>query len=414
MKKRIVSLLMTTVLVCGMLVGCGGDKEATNSTNLSTNANTNESADVVTDNMVDSDIPEQVVGDADTDVAESVIMTTMEEVENYRDSKVAAYRAAFDNNQIPYDITANECVMYQLDGVYQIFDRDYEYEQVAYSLYDYHQQEIESGISFEYDFHPEKGLSADDPYVKMLYDFIQTTGEEFLLEKITSCKALVTEIESLEPGVWLCATEKCKLMVEKKNPAVHCLQFAHVERVYTNVVVEPVFREYETYAEYEAFCNDTKAYNLVENVIANPAYKIWDGDDEENYASLAYETENGWVEFMICNIWHTNNPIDGVENNFGVVVGLSLYDDSEASIAAFEECARKILGYIGDENIDIEKLIDEEITLCQLHKLNLDTTSSQCLAADWYQISIGRNNEGQYPYTPTHRVPIKVEGLLNR
>lgn len=404
MKNKLVRLL-TMVLVAGsVLIACGGEQDKTGGTG--TNGGT---MDTVADNGTNSEIPEQVEGDADS---EAVIMKTMEEVENYRDSKLAAYRAAFDNNQIPYEMTANECVMYQLDGVYQVFDTNYEYEQVAYSLYDYHQQEIESGISFEYDFHPEKGLSVDDPYVKMLYELIQTTGEEALLEKITSCEALVAEIEGLEPGVWLCSTDKCKLMVEKKSAGVYCLQFAHVERVYTNVVVEPVYREFATYEEYEAFCNDINAFNLVENVIANPAYKIWESD--ENYVTLAYETENGWVEFMCCNMEHNGGIVYGVENNFSRVVGLGLYDDSEASIAAFEECARKILKYIGDENVDIDKIIEEEITAHQLKQLKLDTTSSRCLAADWFQISIGGSKEGQYPYTPTHCIPIKVEGLLNK
>lgn len=404
MKNRLVKVLAMVLVVGSVLTACGGEETKTGG------ADTNgATTDTITNNEINSEIPEQVEGDADS---EEVIMTTMEEVENYRDSKLAAYRAAFDNNQIPYDMTANECVMYQLDGAYQIFDTNYEYEQVAYSLYDYHQQEIESGISFEYDFHPEKGLSVDDPYVKMLYELIQTTGEEALLEKITSCEALVTEIQGLEPGVWLCSTDKCKLMVEKKSAGVHCLQFAHVERVYTNVVVEPVYREFTTYAEYETFCNDINAFNLVENVIANPSYKIWESD--ENYVSLAYETENGWVEFMCCNMGHDGRIVYGVENNFARVVGLGLYDDSEASIAAYEECARKILEYVGDENVDIDKIIEEQITAYQLNQLKLDTTSSRCLAADWFQISIGGSNEGQYPYAPTHCIPIKVEGLLNK
>ena len=407
MKNRLMKVLAMGLVLVSVLTACGG--EETNKSNASTNVDT---TDVIADNGVASEMPEQVEGDADSEETEDVIMTSMEEVEAYRDSKLATYRAAFDNNQIPYDVTANECVMYQLDGVYQIFDTNYEYEQVAYSLYDYHQQEIESGISFEYDFHPEKGLSVDDPYVKMLYELIQTTDEDVLLERITSCEALVEEIKNLEPGVWLCSTDKCKLMVEKKTAGVHCLQFAHVERVYTNVSIEPIYKEFTTYAEYEAFCNDINAFNLVENAIANPSYKIWESD--ENYVSLAYETESGWVEFMSCNMGHDGNIVYGVENNLAKVVGLSLSDDSVAGITAFEECARKILEYIGDENVDVNKIIEEEITAYQLNKLKLDNTSSRCLAAEWFQISIGGNKEGQYPYTPTHCVPIKVEGLLNK
>jgi len=409
MKNKLVRLLIMLLVAGSMLTACGKENDKADNKSENTHLNQNE----VTDSEVNDELLTQVGEHEEAEVIKPTIMTTMKEVENYRNNKLAAYRAAFENNKISYNMTANECVMYQLDGVYQIFDRDYEYEQVAYSLYDYHQQEMESGISFEYDFHPEKGLSADNPYVKMLYDFIQTTGEEVLLDKITSTEALIKEIEGTEPGAWLCATDKCKLMVKKKSAAVHCIQFAHVERVYTNVVVEPVYREFTTYAEYEAFCNDVNAFNLVEKVIANTAYKIWESD--ENYVSLAYKTEDkGWVEFMSINMFHTNNPVYGVENNLAQVVGISLYDDNEQCIAAFEECARKILKYLEDANVDIDKIIEEEITLCQLNKLNLDKTSSRCLAAEWYQISIGGSKEGQYPYTPTHCIPIKVEGLLNR
>lgn len=413
MKNKAFKVLAMVMVVGTLLTGCGKAEENGNVSNA-----TKPVTNVVTDNAKESETVEQVEGDADAEVVEQEALTTMEAVEKYKDNKMAAYRAAFDGNQISYGMTANEDVLYLLDETYQIFERDYEIEQVAYSLYDYHHQRIQSVISYEYDYHPEKGLSVDDPYVKLLFELIQTTGDEFLLNKFTSCEALATELQGLGAGNCVCATDNCKLMIEKKEAAVYSIQFAHIEYLDTNVTVEPTYMEFATYADYQAFCDTLKYENLVDNVIANPNYKVWDYGTDGKYFTLA--TVEDKKKFIACEVKDAKVAY-GIENNFAQEISIDVFAEEhtvngEIKFAENEECITKILNYVGDTNIDIEKVIEEMITYRQLRELQIDYTSSCCIAADWFGIDMSGIEMGQYPYIKGISVfiPIKVEGILNK
>ena len=409
MKNKALKVLAMVMVAGTLLTGCGKSEETNNVSNA-----TKPITNVVADNTKASETFEQVEREATSEVEEQEVLTTMEAVEKYKDNKMAAYRAAFDGNQISYGMTANEDVLYLLDETYQIFETDYDIEQVAFSVYDYHQQRIQSVISYVYDYHPEKGLSVDDPYVKLLYELIQITGDEFLLSKITSCEALVTKLQGLGEGNCICATDNCRLAIEKEEASVYSIRFAYIESVNTNVVAEPTYIEFETYADYQAFCDTLKCENLVDNVIANDNYEmVAYGRDGASFVLTPVGEQQAFILFEVKNA----SIAYGVENNFAkkIDIQVCLMEDApleEIKSAECRECITKVLKYIGDTNLDVDKVTEEMITYKQLKELGIENIR----AGRWFDVDVVGLEMGQYPYIKEYSVyiPIKVEGLLNK
>ena len=163
-----------------------------------------------------------------------VAITSYEELENYQGGRMEKIKDAYESCGIEYEVTPNQCFLYGVEESYEILEKKYEILQMAYSLYNYEQNQLNTVIDFEYDFHPDKGVSLDDKYIQLLSALIHTTENNELKEKFPTTDVLVSEITNcigVREDCIIFETQNCRLNIEVDGSARYILGFVSVENV---------------------------------------------------------------------------------------------------------------------------------------------------------------------------------------
>lgn len=409
-------ILVTLIVLSLLFVGCGKTESISNSEG--TSEQRKENINVQGDNV------------------EQIAITTYEELGIYESARIDKIISAFEDSGVSYELTDNQKYLYNLETSYQVLNKEYKINQIGYSMYDSNVGAIDTVVSFEYEFHPEKGLSIDDANIKLLYAFIQTTDNAELKEKYKTCEDLVTGLtDAVNSGTMSTIYDigNSRLVLEVQNESKYIIEFAEVDKVSCNIEQpEQVYMEFDSYDEYQAFINHgltegikeyilSKDERVIDTTGGNNTEKLTDSETLHitcNMASVDISTL--MTDNMRVDIWCRQNR-DNIDNNFELFANLSVsFDDDHFELA--ESYVRLAIEYLKEENIlsadvNVNDCISDIMSQAQMIKRFKVEHSS--IAEQWFDLNslggyemysqvIGKDNTSSKII-----IPVKVEGLLN-
>lgn len=387
--KRVKRWAVLVMVAAMMLTGCGKTEKVTN-----------QGADVREDYGSIGKDAVQSEADVQRD-SQEVAITSYEELENYQGSRVGKFKEAYDSCGIEYEITPNQCFLYGIEKNYEILENEYEILQMAYSLYNYEQNQLNTVIDFEYEFHPDKGVTSDDKYIQLLSALIYTTENNELKEKFPTMDVLVSEITNcigLREDCIVFETRNCRLNIEVDGSARYILGFVNVENVSCDIPrVEPTYKEFASLDDYEA-------YTEAEMPVDTNKYQ---GSKEYLYYELSLMGE---YQPFLSGTFNSTLTAYGIENNLALVFGEYSYPElGKEYIPDVRDVLEDALEYLDIPDLDVEKAIDEMISK-DIVKMN---PIEYCYAIEWFGVMPSID---QYPFMTRGKVviPVKVEGMLNR
>lgn len=390
--KKVIKLVVLVMASAMMMSGCGKEEKIS-----SKDLAVQEDYGNVEQGIV------QGGTEAQEDLQEATI-NSYEELKNYQDDRMKKFREVYESCGVEYEVTPNQCFIYGTEESYEILEKKYEIFQMTYSIYNYEQNQVNTVIDFEFEFHPDKGVASDDKYIQLLSALIHATENSELKEKFPTRDALVSEITSgIGAGEDFIVFEagNCRLKIEVDGSAKYILEFASVENIACNIPrEEPVYKEFASLDDYRAY---TEAD--IREIVDESKYQIIEGMN--GLIGLARIGEN--VKFVRVYV-HNTETAYGIDNNFALVCDGNWYPNVPKEYMAD---ARKVLvqslEYLDVPVIDIEKAVDEVISYDIMYDKRID----YCVTNEWFGITPLAD---QYPYMYNGNVviPIKVEGMLNR
>lgn len=388
--KKAIKLAVLVMASAMMMSGCGKEEKI-----ASEDLNVQEDYGNV----------ERGIGQGGTEAQEDlqeVAINSYEELENYQGGRMEKIKDAYESCGIEYEVTPNQCFLYGVEESYEILEKKYEILQMAYSLYNYEQNQLNTVIDFEYDFHPDKGVSLDDKYIQLLSALIHTTENNELKEKFPTTDVLVSEITNcigVREDCIIFETQNCRLNIEVDGSARYILGFVSVENVRCNIPrVEPTYKEFASLDEYMAYANADMPVDTSKYQGSHHKYQ---------YFELSFIEVN---QTVLSGTFRSTSTAYGIENNLAMLFGEYSYPElGTEHMPDVRDVLEDALEYLEIPDLDVEKAIDEMISN-DIVRMN---PIEYCYASEWFGAS---PTVDQYPFMQRGDVviPIKVEGMLNR
>jgi len=420
--RKIKRLAVLTMAVAMIFTGCGKSESVSKQdsgemTNYSSNTKKEDTQEKATTSKE----------------IQKVSITTYEELDAYETDRMKTIISAFEDNGISYGLTDNHRFIYNQENTYQILDNDYDIYQVGYSMYNANTNVVDTVVSFNYEFHPEKGLSSDNINIKMLYSFIHTTDNAELKEKYRTCEELVAELMTAvdnETTNAIYNTENSRLTLNVENTSKYIINFAEVDRVSCNIAVqtEPTYKEFVSYREYEDYIRNGLKEGLKTYILSGNTQIIDCAVDRP----VPYETDPNTLIYddrgvhtyqtdMMTVYLECGRHESNLENNFEINVYLKVEFD-ENHIEETKKYVGMIIQYLQEEknlpdSIDMQGYLSEIISHTQI--MNMPSKILYDLnACQWFGVNL--KDYRKYYFMKdnssidiTINVPVKVEGLLN-
>lgn len=368
--------------------------------------------------------------------AEGTEITSYEELEAYQAGRMEKIIAAFTDSGLTYELTENQKFACNKELEYTVLENSYRMACVGYSMYDSSIGAVDTVMSVRYEFHPEKGLSAEDGSMKLLYSFIQAADNEELKEKFKSGEELAAglmEVVGTGTASTVYDAGNVRLAIEVERSSKYIVKYAELDRVFCKIKQpEVTCKEFNSYDDYKTYLGDGGT-GREEGALSTRIIKyITDRDDQViNYFEHpdAVSTGSDFETLLVdssgihtyMSDWMTVNAFtyrnrDNKENNFEIKISFDIQFDEIHKDMAKEylhmtlECLQNEKAL--PENVDMEDLEKEILSHAQIYMSHYSTYG--LVVKDWFGIEIWKYSK--YPYLEESHVilvPVKVEGLLN-